>query len=85
MFNGIFSPFVNRPMILKSCGTFDILFSGITAINIPDEIKKLYNMRLGIETSFRDMKYTLNALKFHSKQIEYARHEIFARLIMNKR
>ena len=28
------------------------------------------------------IKYTLNALKFHSKQIEYARHENFARLIM---
>ena len=34
-------------------------------------------MRWRIETSFRDMKYTLNALKFHSKQIEYARHEIY--------
>ena len=48
----------------------------------PDELKKLYNMRWGIETSFRDVKYTLKTVKFHSKSLEYARHEIFARLIM---
>jgi len=48
----------------------------------PDELKKLYNMRWGIETSFRDLKHTLKTMKFHSKSPEYARHEIFAGLIM---
>lgn len=63
--------------------TIETLITNLDQENFDaDEIKKLYNMRWGIETSFRDMKYTLNALKFHSKQLEYARHEIFARLIM---
>ena len=48
----------------------------------PEELKKLYNMRWGIETSFRDLKHTIGAIKFHSKKEEQARHEIFAGLIM---
>ena len=48
----------------------------------PDELKKIYNMRWSIETSFRDLKYTLKTLKIHAKNLEYARHEIFAGLIM---
>lgn len=47
-----------------------------------EELKKLYNMRWGIETSFRDLKHTIGAIKFHSKKAEQARHEIFAGLIM---
>ena len=32
----------------------------ITNLDFPaDELKKLYNMRWGIETSFRDLKHTL--------------------------
>lgn len=48
----------------------------------PDELKEIYNMRWGIETSFRNLKHTLKTVKFHSKSLEYARHEIFAGLIM---
>ncbi len=47
-----------------------------------DEIKRLYAMRWGIETSFRDLKYTVGLLYFHSRKVEYIRHEIVARLIM---
>ena len=39
-------------------------------------------MRWGIETSFRDLKYTVGLLHFHSKKAEYILQEIFARLIM---
>lgn len=48
----------------------------------PKELKKLYNMRWGIETSFRELKYTVGLLHFHSKKVEYICQEIFARLIM---
>ena len=48
----------------------------------PDEIKKLYAMRWGIETSFRDLKYTIGLLHFHAKKVDYILQEIFARLIM---
>lgn len=48
----------------------------------PAELKRLYNLRWGIESSFRALKYTLGLLFFHSKKVEYIFQEIFARLIM---
>ena len=48
----------------------------------PSELKKLYAMRWGIETSFRKLKYTLGLLSFHAKKVEHILQEIFARLIM---
>jgi len=48
----------------------------------PEELKKLYNMRWGIETSFRQLKYTVGLLHFHAKKVEYIYQEVFARLIM---
>jgi len=48
----------------------------------PEELKKLYNMRWGIETSFRQLKYTVGLLHFHAKKVEYVYQEVFARLIM---
>ena len=48
----------------------------------PEELKKLYNMRWGIETSFRELKYTVGLLHFHAKKVENIYQEVFARLIM---
>lgn len=43
----------------------------------------LYNMRWGLETSFRELKYTIGLLHFHAKKVEYIYQEVFARLIMH--
>ena len=48
----------------------------------PDELKYLYSRRWGIETSFRELKYTVGLLHFHAKKVENITQEIFARLIM---
>ena len=48
----------------------------------PVELKRRYGMRWGIETSFRELKYTLGLLHFHAKKVENITQEIFARLIM---
>ena len=48
----------------------------------PDKIKELYQLRWGIETSFRELKYALGLICFHSKKVENISQEIFARLIM---
>lgn len=48
----------------------------------PSELKKLYAMRWGIETSFRELKYTVGLLHFHAKKTEHILQEIFARLTM---
>ena len=47
-----------------------------------DEVKKLYAMRWGIETSFRELKYAVGLTSFHSKKREYIIQEIWARLIL---
>lgn len=46
------------------------------------EIKRLYAMRWGIETSFRDLKHTLGLLHLHAKKVEFVHQEIFAKLTM---
>lgn len=46
------------------------------------ELKYLYNLRWGIETSFRQIKYALALSYFHCKKREFIQQEIFARLIM---
>ena len=47
-----------------------------------EEIKKLYAMRWGIETSFRELKYAIGLSCFHSKKVEYIIQEIYARLVL---
>lgn len=46
------------------------------------DIKELYSLRWGIETSFRKLKYTIGLVNFHSKKINNIIQEIFSRLIM---
>ena len=48
----------------------------------PEKLKKLYASRWGIETSFRNLKYTIGLLKYHSKKTACIRQEIFARLTL---
>ena len=48
----------------------------------PDELKNLYASRWGIETSFRDLKYTIGMLDFHSKKVMCIQQEIYAHMIM---
>lgn len=45
-------------------------------------IKKLYHMRWGIETSFRELKYAIGLVNFHSKKVEFIEQEVFAKLTM---
>lgn len=48
----------------------------------PERIKELYSMRWGIETSFRDLKYTVGLSNFHTRKVMCIEQEIFARLTM---
>ena len=47
----------------------------------PDDLKKLYFRRWGIETSFRHLKYTIGLSKFHAKTASFVTQEIWGRLI----
>ena len=63
--------------------TYETVVTNLDQHKFPaKELKKLYNMRWGIETSFRELKYTVGLLNFHAKKVEYIYQEVFARLIM---
>ena len=46
------------------------------------EIKKLYNLRWGIEVSYRHLKYSVSLNALHSRRRDFIRQEIWARMIM---
>jgi len=48
----------------------------------PQDLKNLYKLRWGIETSFRELKYAVGLISFHSKKREHIDQEVFARIIM---
>ncbi len=63
--------------------SYETLVTNLDSVDFPPfELKKLYNMRWGIETSFRDLKYTVGLIHFHAKKVEYIYQEVYARLIM---
>ncbi|MBU5674793.1 IS4 family transposase, partial [Paenibacillus brevis] len=64
-------------------GEYETVITNLSAVDFPpDEIKSIYNMRWGIETSFRALKYTVGLTNFHAKKQESIVQEIFARMIM---
>ena len=64
-------------------GAYETVITNLSAADFPpDEIKTIYNMRWGIETSFRALKYTVGLTNFHAKRRESITQEIFARMIM---
>lgn len=48
----------------------------------PDRVKKIYYDRWGIETSFRNLKYTVGLINLHSKKTACIKQEIYAKMIM---
>ena len=64
-------------------GVYETIVTNLDRTNYSsDELKKLYATRWGIETSFRDLKYTIGLLDFHSKKAMCIHQEIYAHLIM---
>lgn len=47
-----------------------------------EEIKEIYHKRWDIETSFRELKYSIGLSSLHSKKRESIKQEIYARLIL---
>ena len=56
--------------------------------NLPKEefdmagIKRIYQERWKIETSFRELKYAIGITQFHAKKTDYIKQEIWARLLL---
>ena len=47
----------------------------------PVEIKKIYGMRWGIETSFRQLKHTIGLNNYHSQKPDSILQEIYTRMV----
>ena len=80
------SPFRMTYRVVRFKITEDTYETVITSLDRdtfpPEKIKKLYGMRWGIETSFRELKYAIGAINFHAKKEAFIIQEIFASLIM---
>lgn len=62
---------------------YETLITNLPTDSFSDiQLKELYSMRWGIETSFRELKYTVGLIYFHSKKTEGIFQEIFAKLTM---
>ena len=48
----------------------------------PDDLKEIYRMRWGVETSFRELKYAIGMLHFHSKKVVHIQQEIYAKMVL---
>ena len=48
----------------------------------PPLLRELYHKRWSIETSFRDLKYTLALMHFHAKKRPFIEQEIFAKMTL---
>ena len=80
VFYPLFFRIVRFPISDSICET---IITNLNAELFPAaEIKKLYAMRWGIETSFRELKYTLALLHLHAKKVDFVYQEIFAKLTM---
>ena len=75
--NGQTAPFSVVRLELSE-DNFEVIITNLDADEFPpDELKRLFTMRWGIETSFRDLKYTLGLSNFHAKKAEYIFRRFF--------
>ena len=63
--------------------SFETVITNLNADTFPPaQIKLLYARRWGIETSFRQLKYTVGLVHFHAKKADHILQEIFAALTL---
>ncbi|SFD51848.1 IS4 family transposase [Clostridium uliginosum] len=66
-----------------SDNTYETIITNLDANEFSaDMIKEIYHMRWGIETSFRELKYAIGLINFHSKKVDHIIQEVFAKLTM---
>ncbi len=61
-------------------GEFETVATSLPQSFTLADIKELYHLRWGIETGFRDLKYTLGLVNLHGRSDAFAEQEIYASL-----
>ena len=59
-------------------GEFETIAPSLPQEFTIENIKHLYHLRWGIETSFRDLKYTIGLVNPHGKRDDFVEQEIYA-------
>ena len=65
---------------LLNNGEFETVATSLPSSFTLADINELYHLRWGIETSFRDLKYTLGLVDLHGRSDAFAEQEIFLRV-----
>lgn len=74
------------PMKFRICrfqlgnGEFETVATSLPRSFTLEDVKTLYHLRWGIETGFRDLKYTLGLVNLHGRSDAFAEQEIYANL-----
>lgn len=64
-------------------GLYETVITNLPADRFsPPLLRELYHKRWGIETSFRDLKYTLALTHFHAKKRPFIQQEILSRMTL---
>lgn len=64
-------------------GVYENLVTNLPADEFDlSELRILYYLRWGLETSFRELKHAIGAEDFHCRSFEYVIHEIWARFLL---
>lgn len=72
---------INDPKSGKE--VWEVLITNLNRFEFPiEKMKEMYHMRWDIETSFRELKYALGAVQFHSKKDDFIRMELFCHFTM---
>lgn len=62
---------------------WEVLITNLNRFEFPiSKMKEMYHLRWDIETSFRELKYALGAVQFHSKKDDFIRMELYAHFTM---
>lgn len=69
-------------IFLEETGEYETLATSLPQSFTPAQIKELYHSRWGIETAFRELKYTCGLKNLHGRSEEFARQEVYASMIM---
>ena len=64
-------------------GEYETLVTSLSKEEFPfEEIKKLYKMRWGVETSFKNLKYPMGVNQLSNRRKNFVKQDLFARLTM---
>lgn len=79
------SPYPMRLRIIRfqlDTGEFETLATSLPRSFSIADMKELYHLRWGIETSFRDLKYSIGLVNLHGRCDAFCEQEIYAALTM---